>query len=92
MARPIHGIEIVHGVAVLYRRAVTTDEVMAHFMMGEPPEQVARAFRITPEDVERAIRYECCRRCDCGTCAWARDITESQTGKKGKAHGRGEKT
>lgn len=71
MPRPIHGIEMRNGVALVYGRSVETATLRDEFLEGAAMDLLARKHRLTPEDVERAIRFECCRTCTCDTCAWA---------------------
>jgi hypothetical protein len=74
MVAPIHGIELHNGVPHVYARSVTTAEVLEDFMRGHPIDAIARSKRLAPEDVERAIRFECCATCPCDECVWAREL------------------
>lgn len=44
---------------------------MAEIVAGEYPS-------LSHEQVERAIRFECCLACPCDDCAWAREIPVSR--------------
>lgn len=86
--RPIHGIEIRQGASYVYGRSVLTVDILAAFLEGEAPAAIATRLRLTPEDVERAIRFEGCKACPCDACLWARSLRETE---KEKDNGRGKK-
>lgn len=88
MSAPIHRIEIRDGVPRVYGRTASTEEILEAFMDGESPDAIARRLRLSPEDVEKAIRFECCLTCPCDTCAWARELGAGVREERKKRNGR----
>jgi uncharacterized protein (DUF433 family) len=79
MGAATRGVQVVDGVAVVAGRSVLTADIREAFMEGESPDTIARRLHLSPEDVESAIRFECCKTCPCDTCAWARVRAEMET-------------
>jgi uncharacterized protein (DUF433 family) len=71
----IHRVEgLCGGRPVIEATGVETRVVLDRFLGGDSIGTIAADYDITPEDAERAIRFECCRACKCKDCAWARKI------------------
>ena len=64
------------GVTVIEGTDITTDAIIDLFLGGSTIVDICTEIYpdLSDDEVERAIRYECCRTCKCDECAWAREL------------------
>jgi len=86
---PTNGVErrrgVRRGIPVIEGTRIATREIMQAFLKGQSIDAIAAQTAVTfpavdiprlltNEEVEAAIRFECCRTCKGDRYAWARDL------------------
>lgn len=71
----MNGIARLAGVAggrpCVQGTGIETAVLIDRFLGGDRMADLAKDYDLTLDQVEAAIRFECCRACPCEACAWA---------------------